>query len=315
MIHPTAIVSTLDIGSDTSIWQFCVISEGVKIGANCNICSHCFIEQGVTLGNRVTVKNGVQLWTGLKIEDDVFIGPNVSFCNDRVPRSKKRPSAYQATTIRSGASIGSGAVILPGLSIGENAIVGAGAVVTRDVPANAVVVGNPARILRFADPMGGTDAEQRVNFESRNVAQRKGLVAESPITSKWSLSKIDCYSDHRGNLSVFHLNRSIPFEVRRMFFVSNVPRNVTRGHHAHRSCHQFLICVQGEIDVDLDDGNSKTTINLGSTNIGIHVPPMVWGVHHNYSAGACLMVLASEDYNRDEYISDYDEFRRLVSKS
>jgi acetyltransferase-like isoleucine patch superfamily enzyme len=124
-----------------------VILPGAKIGTECNICSHVFIENKVEVGDRVTVKSGVQLWDGIEIEDDVFIGPNVSFCNDRYPKSRNKDFTLEKTIVRKGASIGSGAVILPGVKIGENAIVGAGAVVTKDVPPGQKVIGNPARPL------------------------------------------------------------------------------------------------------------------------------------------------------------------------
>lgn len=144
VIHPTSDVQTVSIGEGTRIWQFCVVLKGAVIGSSCNICSHCFIENDVTLGDRVTVKCGVQLWDGLRVEDDVFIGPNVTFTNDRQPRSRQYLEAYPVTWIRKGASIGANATILPGVEIGEGAMVGAGAVVTKDVPPSITVVGNPA---------------------------------------------------------------------------------------------------------------------------------------------------------------------------
>jgi UDP-2-acetamido-3-amino-2,3-dideoxy-glucuronate N-acetyltransferase len=144
-IHPTADVQTSSIGENTNVWQFCVILERAKIGSNCNICSHCLIENAVTIGNNVTVKSGVYLWDGLIIEDNVFIGPNATFTNDKHPRSKQYPANFPTTTVRRGASIGANSTILPGLEIGEGAMVAAGAVVTKDVPANTTVVGNPAR--------------------------------------------------------------------------------------------------------------------------------------------------------------------------
>ena len=146
-IHPLADVQSKSIGERTTVWQFVVILRGARIGSDCNICSHCFIENDVIIGDRVTIKNGVQLWDGLRIEDDVFIGPNTTFTNDRHPRSKVYPDKFLKTVVRKGASIGAGAVILPGLEIGENATVGAGAVVTKTVPAGATVVGNPAVAL------------------------------------------------------------------------------------------------------------------------------------------------------------------------
>jgi len=146
-IHPSADVQSSAIGAGTNIWQYVVVLPQAKIGQDCNICAQVFIENDVVVGDRVTIKSGVQLWDGLRIADDVFIGPNVTFTNDKFPRSKAHPEKFPVTTVSKGASIGGGAVILPGLTIGEHAMAGAGAVVTHDVPPHAVVVGNPARII------------------------------------------------------------------------------------------------------------------------------------------------------------------------
>lgn len=150
-IHPSADVKSLLIGEGSTIWQFVVILAQARIGRDCNINAHCFIENDVVLGDRVTVKCGVYLWDGLRVADDVFIGPNATFTNDRLPRSKQYPESFPNTVIERGASIGAAAVILPGLTIGAGAMIGAGAVVTHDVPARALVVGNPARIVRYLD--------------------------------------------------------------------------------------------------------------------------------------------------------------------
>jgi len=125
MIHQTSDVETDNIGTGTQIWQFCVVLEEAQIGADCNICSHCFIENDVIIGDRVTIKCGVQLWDGLEVEDDVFIGPNVTFTNDKHPKSKQYPDAFAKTIIKKGASIGANATILPGIIIGAKAMVGA----------------------------------------------------------------------------------------------------------------------------------------------------------------------------------------------
>lgn len=146
-IHPLSDVAESEIGQGTRVWQFAVILEGAHIGKDCNICAHTLVEGDVVLGDRVTVKSGVFLWDGTRIEDDVFIGPNATFTNDRYPRSKHYPEQFASIAVRKGASIGANATILPGIEIGEDAMVGAGAVVTKDVPAHAVVVGNPARII------------------------------------------------------------------------------------------------------------------------------------------------------------------------
>jgi len=147
-IHPMSDVQSEEIGAGTSIWQFCVVLPHAQIGSNCNICSHCLIENDVIVGDRVTVKCGVQIWDGLRVEDDVFIGPNVTFTNDLHPRSKQYPDAFPQTIIRKGASIGANATILPGIEIGEGAMIGAGAVVTQSVAAGRTVVGNPAREIK-----------------------------------------------------------------------------------------------------------------------------------------------------------------------
>ena len=132
-IHPLSDVQSKHIGAGTKIWQFCVVLSDAVIGSNCNICSHCFIENDVIVGNNVTVKCGVQLWNGVRIEDDVFIGPNVTFCNDRYPKSGNKNFKLEPIVIKKGASIGANATILPGITIGENAMIGAGAIVTKNV--------------------------------------------------------------------------------------------------------------------------------------------------------------------------------------
>jgi acetyltransferase-like isoleucine patch superfamily enzyme len=148
-IHPLADVHSEQIGEGTTVWQYVVILAQARIGRECNINAHCLIENDVVVGDRVTVKCGVYLWDGLRVADDVFIGPNATFTNDRLPRSKQYPESFPQTIIEQGASIGAAAVILPGITIGAGAMVGAGAVVTRDVPAHALVVGNPARVVRY----------------------------------------------------------------------------------------------------------------------------------------------------------------------
>jgi acetyltransferase-like isoleucine patch superfamily enzyme len=153
-VHPLADVAPCDIGHDTRIWQFVVILAGARIGAKCNICAHVFIEGDVRIGDRVTVKSGVQLWDGLRVADDVFIGPNATFTNDMFPRSGVRPKEFAVTRIEKGASIGAGAVILPGLTIGAGAMVAAGAVVTKDVEPHSLVMGNPARHVRWLSESG-----------------------------------------------------------------------------------------------------------------------------------------------------------------
>jgi len=147
-IHPLADVKSENIGESTTIWQFSVVLENAQIGNNCNINSHTFIENNVVIGNNVTVKCGVYIWDGIIIEDNVFIGPNVTFTNDKYPRSKTYPSEFQQTIIKQGASIGANVTILGGIIVGENSMIGAGSIVTKNIPNNELWLGNPAHFVR-----------------------------------------------------------------------------------------------------------------------------------------------------------------------
>lgn len=154
MIHKLAYVQTKSIGENTTVWQFAIILENAVIGHNCNINCHTFIENEVLLGNNVTVKAGVYLWDGTQVEDDVFIGPNVTFTNDVYPRSKQRPNKFQGALLKKGCSIGAGAIVLGGVTIGEYALIGAGALITKDVPDHALMVGQPALIKGWVNTDG-----------------------------------------------------------------------------------------------------------------------------------------------------------------
>lgn len=152
-IHPLSDVQCDAISPGTRVWQFVVVLAGATIGRDCNICAHCFVENDVVIGNRVTLKSGVYLWDGVRLEDDVFVGPNATFTNDRYPRSRDYKPA-ETITVGRGASIGAGATILSGVEIGAGAMIGAGAVVTRSIPPGELWVGNPARFVRHVDPAG-----------------------------------------------------------------------------------------------------------------------------------------------------------------
>ena len=303
-IHALADVQATTIGSGTRVWQFVVVLPNARIGQDCNICSHCLIENDVVIGDRVTVKSGVQLWDGLRVSDDVFIGPNVTFTNDRFPRSKKTPEKFLETVLDVGASIGAAATILPGITIGRNAMVAAGAVVTRSVPPNSIVMGNPAAIVGY------------VGADRIEVAADQSLVvdvgAQTTQVAGVSLHRMPSVIDIRGNLTVGEFDRSIPFPVKRYFMVFDVPSKETRGEHAHRVCHQFLICVHGSCAVVADDGIHRQEFLLDRPEIGVHLPPMVWGIQYKYSADAVLLVYASHYYDSTDYIRNYAEFRQLV---
>lgn len=151
MIHELSDVQTVNIGVNSSVWQYTIILKGAKIGENCNINCHVFIENDVVIGDNVTVKSGVQIWDGITIEDNVFIGPNVTFTNDLYPKSKVYPAKFEKTVIRKGASIGANTTILAGRIIGKGALIGAGSVITKNVPENTVWFGNPAKQKGFIE--------------------------------------------------------------------------------------------------------------------------------------------------------------------
>lgn len=303
-IHHLADVQTSNIGNGTRIWQFVVILKGAKIGSDANICSHCLIETDVIIGDRVTVKCGVQLWDGLRIGDDVFIGPNVCFTNDRFPRSRQYPDQFLETTIQNGASIGAGAIILPGVTIGSKAMVAAGAVVTRSVPANAIVVGNPARITGYINTM----RKESVGIPACKFSEG---ITESNVKGV-TVHRFPRITDMRGNLTVGEFEKTVPFDVKRYFIVFDVPSIETRGEHAHRECHQFLICVKGSCSLVADDGVNRQEFILDRPELGIYLPPMIWGIQYKYSSDAVLVVFASHVYDGADYIRDYTEFLNLA---
>jgi UDP-2-acetamido-3-amino-2,3-dideoxy-glucuronate N-acetyltransferase len=303
-IHPSASVHAgAVVGERTRIWQYCVVLDGATVGADCNICAQCLIEGGVNVGSRVTVKSGVQLWEGVTLEDDVFVGPNATFTNDHFPRSRQRPPAFLETIVRSGASIGANATILPGVTIGRGAMVGAGAVVTRDVPAYAIVAGNPARITGYA---------QEHQTVSKPVSSSFAAVSEMEGISFLEFRKS---SDLRGELLVAEFAQHIPFEVKRVFFVMNVPSHQVRGEHAHRRCHQVLVCLQGSVMVAADNGTVRGEWRLDRPETGLHVHPMTWAAQYKYSKNAVLAVFASHAYDPDDYIRDYEDYISALRNS
>jgi UDP-2-acetamido-3-amino-2,3-dideoxy-glucuronate N-acetyltransferase len=298
--HPQAIVETDAIGSGTRIWAFAHVLPGARIGADCNICDHTFVENDVVIGDRVTLKSGVFLWDGVRLEDDVFVGPNVAFTNDLAPQSNRPPERHPITIVRAGASLGANATILPGVTIGQHALVGAGAVVTRDVPAYAVVVGNPARIIRY------TDAGVRTQMSP--LAHAAGREVPAVIVEGVCIHRAPIIEDLRGNLAAREIGAGLPFAPTRFFLVFDVPSKEVRGAHAHRTCRQLLVCLTGSVACLVDDGHHRQEFLLESPELALEIPPMVWAVQYKYTPDASLLVLASHVYDADDYIRSYDDF-------
>jgi acetyltransferase-like isoleucine patch superfamily enzyme/dTDP-4-dehydrorhamnose 3,5-epimerase-like enzyme len=302
-IHPKAIVEpNTKIGNATRVWAFAHILSGAIIGENCNICDGVFIENDVKIGDRVTVKCGVQLWNGIEIKDDVFIGPNATFTNDPFPRSKSYLQEFPNTIIHKGASIGANATILPGITIGANAMIGAGSVVTRDVPQNAIVYGNPARINGYISAY-----DKKTLLTSNNI---ENIIELSVNRAK--IIKLPKIFDLRGGLIFGEYDKHLPFSPKRFFVISSVPTIQVRGEHAHKEQHQLLICLQGTCSIVLDDGINREEIELNSQEVGLYIPPMIWGIQYKYSANAILLVLASDIYDPEDYIRDYDQYLDIL---
>jgi len=299
LIHGTALCDTRRLGSGTSVMAFARLLQDVQVGALCHVGSYAFLDRDVVIGDRVTISAGAHLSTGVRVEDDVVIGPHVVFVGD-APVGANQPGN---TVVRAGACVGANSTILGGLTIGSKSRVCAGSVVTRSVPPNAIVTGNPAQIIGYVD-----------TAEQNQVVQGVGKSGVRPTSvSGVTLHQMAEVEDLRGNLSVGELGRDVPFEVKRYFLVYDVPNMEIRGEHAHLRCHQFLIAVKGSLHVVVDDGRSREEILLDRPSLGLHLPPLTWGIQYRYSADAVLLVLASHHYDASDYIRDHDQFLALVS--
>ena len=293
------------MGENTAVWAFAHILPGARVGADCNICDSVFIENDVVIGDRVTIKCGVQLWDNTRVEDDVFVGPNATFTNDNFPRSKTHPDVYLRTTVQAGASIGANATILPGITIGPKAMVGAGAVVTRDVPPNAIVVGNPGVIVGYVSAERSQAPAAAAPAASQEAVQDLGV-------GEAKLYRLPLFRDLRGSLSVAEFGKDLPFQPRRCFTVFDVPSRETRGEHAHKTLDQFLICVKGQVSVVVDNGKARAETRLESPGMGLLLPARVWGTQYKFSSDAVLIVLASDGYDESDYIRDYGDYLRFL---
>lgn len=304
--HPAALVETAHIGAGTRIAAFAHLLPGAVVGADCEIGGQVLLENDVRVGDRVTIQSGAQLRDGTRIEDDVCIGPNAILLN----ATPRQPRAGHIV-VREGASIGANATLLPGVTIGRKAVVEVGAVVTHDVPPNAIVTGNPARIVGYVElphpnPPAAIVAQP---FRPDEPAARK----PAQVRGVW-LQRMPVITDLRGNLAVGEIGKELPFAPKRYFVVFDVSSREVRGEHAHRTLHQFLVCLKGECALVVDDGVTREEILLDSPAIGVHVEPLVWGIQYKFSSDALLLVLASDKYDPDDYIRDYDEFERIAAK-
>lgn len=275
------------------------ISTNAHIGPDCEIDKSAVICDGVRIASDVKIHCGVFVGRYTIIEQEAVLAPNACIADQKF-LSDDHPANH--VIIRKGAMIGANAVILPGITISEHAVIGAGAIVTRSVPPNAVVVGSPARIIGYVNA-------KRTRIKEPIIASQSSIEKVSTTAVKGiTLHRFSLIKDMRGNLTVGEFLRDIPFIPKRYFMVFNVPTAETRGEHAHRKCHQFLICIKGSCAIVADDGSNRDEFILNSPDVGIYLPSMVWGIQYKYSNDAILLVFASEYYDPDDYIRNYQTF-------
>ena len=247
-VHAAGICESNNVGEGTRIWAFAHVLPGARIGRDCNICDNVFIENDVVIGDAVTIKSGVQLWDGVRLGHRVFVGPNATFTNDPFPRSKRYRDSFLQTIVDDDASVGANATVLPGVRIGYQAMIGAGAVVVSDVPARSIVVGNPGRVVGYAGA----------------IEEKKAMGA--PNDSGVHMVPLNSHNDARGRLIATETT-ALPFEPKRIFLVDSVSSGAARGGHAHRSCHQLLVAVAGEMKVVVDDGRCARVVVMDTPQV------------------------------------------------
>ena len=280
-LHPQALCESHDVGAGTRIWAFAHVLPRARIGRDCNICDHVFIENDVVLGDRVTVKSGVQLWDGLRVADDVFIGPNATFSNDKYPRSKQHQAEVLQTWIDRGASVGGGAVVLPGLRVGARAMIGAGSVVTHDVPPKAIVVGNPAQIVGYVD----ATASRAPLPDSRRPGSGDviGNVGHGRDAAPDAVR-------HRSARRAVGGRVPGPAALRAEALLPRLRR--ARHGRARRARAPRVSSVSGLCQGGCQRRRRRRRAHAGDRldrpNLGIYVPPMVWAVQYKYTPDALL---------------------------
>ena len=275
--HSTAVIERgAQVGIGATLGCFVQVCGNASIGADAVIEGLTIVPSNVYIGDRVHVGHGV-----------CFVAPS---------------SEAGRIDIAQDVIVGVQSIIHQGVSIGAHAVIAPGAVVQRSIPSMAIVEGSPARIVGY---VGASHQETVLGASANDPIQTSDVRGVK-------LHHLPRVVDIRGNLTVGEFDRSIPFAAKRYFMVFDVPSVETRGEHAHRECHQFLICVRGSCAVVADDGVHRQEFLLDRPDIGIHLPPMVWGIQYKYSADAVLLVFASHYYDGADYIRDYSKFRQLV---
>ena len=295
-VHATAICESTDIGEGTTVGAFARLVDGARIGDRCDIGDYVLVDAGAVLADRVSIGAGVNVWRDVVLEDDVRLAAGVAFAQPAGPS--------EVIAVHRGARIGANATIATGTTIGAGAVVEPGAVVMKPVPPHAIVRGNPARIVGYVD---------LIRRDAPPVERSRRQAVTPTDVEGVTLHELLLVHDMRGDLSAGEFERQIPFAVRRYFIVFDVPSEDVRGEHAHRRCRQFLVCLRGRCRVVVDDGRKRAEIVLDRPNLGLYLPPMVWGIQYQHTADALLLVFASEYYDPADYIRDYGQFLDAVT--
>lgn len=292
--HPTSVVEPgSQLGEGSELRAYSVVGAGVVTGRQCIIAEHAVLNGPVRLGENVTIEAGTIIAGDCQVGNDVRIGPHA--CIQAPPG--------QTIEIRDGAVIGAQATIGAAVVIDAHTVVCPGAVITKNVPATAVVSGHPAKIVGYvaaasAAPVAIPEGDTAAVIETRVRGVR--------------LHNLPLVEDLRGNLSFGEALRHVPFEVKRYFLTFDVDTEEVRGEHAHRRLEQFLVCVHGRLHIMADDGTTRQEFVLDRPNLAVYLPPLVWGVQYRFSAGAVLMVLCSDYYEPGDYIREYSDFLALA---
>jgi acetyltransferase-like isoleucine patch superfamily enzyme/dTDP-4-dehydrorhamnose 3,5-epimerase-like enzyme len=274
-IHPAASVETSRVGRGATIGAYARIGSDVEIGEGAVIGEDTFLNGAVRVGNAVR------------------IGPKC--CID---------AAEAPTILSQDSTVGAHATIWAGVTVGRGARIEPGSVVTKDVPAMAVVAGNPAQIVHYCAP-------QIAPARTRSSSGAAGVATEIPGVT---LHDLPLHEDLRGNLTFGEAQRHVPFPIKRYFLTFAVTSQEVRGEHAHRRLEQFLVCIHGRVHIAVDDGRDRANFLLDRPNLGVYIPPMIWSVQYRFSADAVLLGLCSDYYEADDYIRDYAEFMELASR-
>ncbi|WP_319777815.1 WxcM-like domain-containing protein [Maridesulfovibrio sp.] len=291
--------SPFSIGNKSYIQHHSTIGDNVTIGDNCLIQSNVVIDDNVHIKNSVTIKSNVCICKDTIIESGTCVESGTVFISDRLASSREAGCAKVGRDV----IVGANSTIYP-VKIDANSIIKPGSVVTRDVPHNSIVAGNPAKIIDYVDTDVANDQKPlSVYGDKKPYISKTGAIVYS----------IPTFSDMRGDLSVLEFEQFLPFSVQRVFYTYNIDTEMVRGEHAHIECKQFLIAIAGSLNVVCDNGFVREEFVLNTSQKGLYIPPKCWGIQYKHSKDSVLLVCASMAYDSDDYIREYDEFIKYIN--